>query len=489
MILFAFFYALYFFIYASFFSSCELGMQQDELYDYNHRAAGMYVAAGRWGLALYRSLTWGYSGAVCMLLSGLYLCCSFFVQRRALRMTNRYSFLLYGVISLGTVQFVHHLRFNMQADAVALSVLLASVAFYYVSSGLKLKKLIVGASCLVVAVGFYQASFLVFVCLALGRSIMALTRGVNVRSSLKALAVPAVVTIVSVSISTLFAWGCKNYFCSSDALELQTIYQTSFIKTHLYWDRELSLHTWYIHLKGLLRTMAGFAPGLGLCCVLVWIPLCLSAVCQFRRYGFGRTAWLCALSLLLLGTPFVFPVAFASGSFDAMWTVRTYLAAPAACATLWACCADLRLWNGGCVSRFSLSSLLGLAIVALLAAYQASAVSQYNSVTQMPRHIDSFLVEYEGRKLAADYGDDLATLKIVCIATERIPMPYLTEAPFLRNLTSDRSEPCGIDPSLPEKMPVWPAHGSMVRVAPGLIIVHFPVGVYYQKNRPGIFCR
>ena len=490
MILFAFFYALYFFIYASFFSSCELGMHQDELADYNHQVTGMYVAAGRWALGVYRVLSWGYSGAVCMLVSGFYLCCSLFIQRKTLKIESRYSFLLYGVVSLSTVQFAHHLRFNMQADTGALSILLASAACCLISPENKLKGLVAGGLCLAAAIGLYQSSLLVFLCLAVGRAVMALSRGEAVRPSLKLLIAPVVVSAMAVVVSSLLAWFGKRFFCNSRFLEIATQYQTSFIKTPLYWDRELMLHTWYIHLKGLLKAMAGWSPWCGLFYALAWIPLCLSAVCQFRRYGLSRAVWLCALSLLLLGAPFAFAVAFAAGSFHATWVLRTYLAAPCACATIWACCSDCFLWNGGRISRFSLPSILGPFVGVLFAAYHAAAVSQLNSLAFMPRHIDSLMVEYEGRKLAASYGDDLDTLKIVCLTPASFTnphYPYLTEAPFLRNLTFDVPEQYKADASLLEKMPVWPAHGSMVRVAPGVVIVHFPTRVWYAKKRPGIF--
>ena len=138
------------------------GLHWDEVFDVAGAANGTYVAAGRWGLALYRYLFgMGYMPWVSGVVAGLYIATALVIQTRLFSIKTRFELFMYGSMYMGCVQWVNQLQYSHQSDAVALSLLCVTVAMFLFSAR-GIKKCSFAVILLVYGCAVYQTAMLYF---------------------------------------------------------------------------------------------------------------------------------------------------------------------------------------------------------------------------------------------------------------------------------------------------------------------------------------
>lgn len=156
------FWLVYVLVYGSI--SMRAGLLWDEMLDAEGGATGQYVAAGRWGLALYRHVFGvGVFPLVASLLAGAYIAAALVWQIRLLKLESRLHRLFYGGIYLACIQWAYQLEFSHQCDAVALGLLGATAAVWAMGR----RRWLLAVVVLALALGMYQTVGLYALCLML----------------------------------------------------------------------------------------------------------------------------------------------------------------------------------------------------------------------------------------------------------------------------------------------------------------------------------
>lgn len=152
------YFALYILVYVP--VCMRQGLHWDEVFDVAGAANGTYVAAGRWGLALYRYLFgMGYIPWASGVVAGLYIAAALVLQTRLFSIRTGFGLFLYGALYIGCVQWVNQLQYSHQSDAVALSLLCATVAAYLFNER-PVRSRFFAAVLLIYACSVYQTSML-----------------------------------------------------------------------------------------------------------------------------------------------------------------------------------------------------------------------------------------------------------------------------------------------------------------------------------------
>ena len=140
------------------YSVLRLGMYGDDLYDFNGEETGLYAAAGRWGVIVWRGI---FGLGACQwaagIVSGLLISAVIICQCHLLKLTGTLQRVVYGGFYLGCIQFNHMLQFSFLCDAVAASFLCVTGAVWMLQKG-GAKQLFIGLALLTYAFGTYQAT-------------------------------------------------------------------------------------------------------------------------------------------------------------------------------------------------------------------------------------------------------------------------------------------------------------------------------------------
>ena len=124
---FALYFCLFLLIYG--YSILRLGMHVDDVYDFSGEETGLYAAAGRWGVVLWRGI-FGLGACVWAagIISGVLISLCICLQTHLLRLSSWGQRLIFGGFYLGCIQFSHMLQFSFLCDAVAAAFLAATGA-------------------------------------------------------------------------------------------------------------------------------------------------------------------------------------------------------------------------------------------------------------------------------------------------------------------------------------------------------------------------
>ena len=108
------------------------GLHWDELFDLAGAANGTYIAAGRWGLALYRWVFGvGYMPWISGVIAGIYIAVALVLQTRLLKISSMPLKFVYGAFYIGSIQWASQLQYSHQSDAVGLALLCVTLAAYW----------------------------------------------------------------------------------------------------------------------------------------------------------------------------------------------------------------------------------------------------------------------------------------------------------------------------------------------------------------------
>lgn len=163
------FYILYLYIHIALIP--RMGYDVDEILDFNGTqvARDVYLACGRWGHVLWGKIVGGgllpWSAG---LTSGVFLCIATIIQAKLLFPEHLKHRLIYGVCVLASMQHAYLLKYSMQSEGYALSVLFATLACVFVISKNTRKvvtNVISATFFLLLAMSFYQISGAVFIVL------------------------------------------------------------------------------------------------------------------------------------------------------------------------------------------------------------------------------------------------------------------------------------------------------------------------------------
>lgn len=116
---FFFYFLLYFLVYG--YAGLRLGMGVDEVVDSDGSQTGLYLANGRWGIALYR-MVFGYGSCfgIACLASGFFLSVNLVLVTYIMKTTSAFFRFVAGCFYFSVLSFCHP---SFQSDAVALGFL------------------------------------------------------------------------------------------------------------------------------------------------------------------------------------------------------------------------------------------------------------------------------------------------------------------------------------------------------------------------------
>ncbi len=165
--------SFFIFLYIHLPLTLRFGFDPDEIIDYTGSAIARdtYLASGRWGIVV-----WGdFVGAGLKMWSGgatagLILCFALLLQTKLLFQKNgQYKLkIIFCTLYLASCQFAYSLHYSMQAEAFALSILLATFAcfiLFYNQQTIKAKRVIFSTIFLFIGLSFYQTAGLLYYCL------------------------------------------------------------------------------------------------------------------------------------------------------------------------------------------------------------------------------------------------------------------------------------------------------------------------------------
>lgn len=107
------------------------GLHIDEVIDFSGKNSDIYIAAGRWGIYLYRqAMEPGMFPITSGLFAGIYLSIALVIQTKLFNFETIISKLLYGLIYIGCNQWASQLIYSFQCDAVALALLFCTIGVH-----------------------------------------------------------------------------------------------------------------------------------------------------------------------------------------------------------------------------------------------------------------------------------------------------------------------------------------------------------------------
>lgn len=168
-----YFGSFFIFLYIHLPLTLRFGVDPDEIIDYTGSsiARDIYLAFGRWGIVLWGDLVGAglkmWSGGAT---AGLILCFALLLQTKLLFQENgQYKLkIIFCTLYLASCQFAYSLHYSMQAEAFALSILLATLAcfvLFYNQPIINPWRVIFSTILLFLGLSFYQTAGLLYYCL------------------------------------------------------------------------------------------------------------------------------------------------------------------------------------------------------------------------------------------------------------------------------------------------------------------------------------
>lgn len=145
----------------------RLGLDTDDIHDFFGEEGGLYTAAGRWCVVLWRlvfgqgACTWAAGITAGLLISGVII-----FQCHLLKLTGNLQRLVYGGFYLSCTQFNHMLQFSFLCDTMAASFLAVTGSVWLLQKD-DTKATVLSIVLLTFALGTYQANCFYFTTLFL----------------------------------------------------------------------------------------------------------------------------------------------------------------------------------------------------------------------------------------------------------------------------------------------------------------------------------
>lgn len=184
----------------------RLGLHQDEVYDFRGEETGLYAAAGRWGIVLWRYM---FGEGACLYAAGITagICTAVTVvwQTELLRLQDTFSKLIYCAFYLGCTQYAYMHQYAFLSDACAASLLVVTAAIWLLTQ--QGKAAIIGSIlCTAFALGTYQATCFYFGALWLAVELQMQLQAQGHKGLLRRFGKLAVVSLSAI----VLWWGIKQ---------------------------------------------------------------------------------------------------------------------------------------------------------------------------------------------------------------------------------------------------------------------------------------
>ncbi len=463
--------AIFTFIHFAFFT--DVWPNPDGRFSFSSTSLSLYIAVGRWGLALYRYIFGStMSPWSCSLMAGLYLTAAVLIQISLFRLKPALAKITYIVVSFASLQFAEMMVWRMQSDAVALGLLLSTLSVRSLIRDPSKKSLAVAIALLVPAIAIYQTIVWHYVILLALLLFSGKIRH-DKRPDFSFLAKGGLIVILSVALSILagkaivclfpvpeeLALLASNYHHQLNIWEVSREHQSNAallariyahnIKEYLFESvgchPPISRHNNFLHNASYVTTLS-------------LIPTLALAISIFRSNR--SRAQKRILSLLLL---FIFLFPYTPVLIMTSRICRSFLADPPAHAFIWALCAANISHE-----KFKKGLLFLLAFIVVKSSYAVSISEERRKIYYMNYALHLYLTEFVAIQQA---GPEITTSKdrnILIVAGQK--MDDISAYPLykkLRRATTAEEEKYAKDI---ETMGEWPQKTSIRTVDDHVLI-------------------
>lgn len=224
----------------------RLGLDTDDIHDFFGQEGGLYTAAGRWCVTLWRFIfgegacLWAASITAGLLISGVII-----LQCHLLKLTGNLQRLLYGGFYLSCCQFNNMLQFSFLCDTMAASFLAVTGAVWMLQKD-DTKATVLSIILLTFALGAYQANCFYFSTLFLAVELRTIQLGDGAEGFKKRFKKLIAIGLIATAIwYVIFKITIHMPFVTEEQINFASGYQSSIN----YWNRffEANLpEKWYL---------------------------------------------------------------------------------------------------------------------------------------------------------------------------------------------------------------------------------------------------
>lgn len=325
------FYLLYIAVY---YCIClRSGLHWDEVLDLDGSANDTYCAAGRCSLWIYKAVFGkGALLSTAGFIAGVFISIAAVVQTSLLNLKAPWLKALYGILLMASYQWAAQLHYSHQSDAVALGLLMCTIAAGLACKARKPVLPVLAALLLGIAIGFYQTLALLFAVVWIA-ACLADSSKPFLSSGFRRILVAGAVSIGGVAFWCIAKAVLVNYV-SPETQQYVQGYQTALSE----WPIVLASHDLSVQLGLLwhyLRLSLSNASGLGKASYWIFATALIPLAGLLLRHMRSKRGWdrivSCLLTLALWWIPFSLPFFMMSPSM----TIRTWVAVPFSFAALW----------------------------------------------------------------------------------------------------------------------------------------------------------
>lgn len=470
--------------------SLRLAPFGDEAWDWDMLDRGVYIAAGRPGLAAYLSLFAGHGVPFAYCIgAAVFFAASICTQLSLLPIREGVAHFTYIAVQLGIIQFSYVMIDSFLADAVMLGIFLASLSFWLIVRMGKRAAGIIGAVlCAAAAASVYQLLLLVIPVLFLVYTLLTAKEG-ELRTHL----MRGLVT-TGVCVGAIALYRCASFACmglvSQSVIDSVNRYQESLVTWGLIDIATHVLHIgkqWCMHLVG-----AGYAGEYLYATTLIPVVLLSAGILRDSRFSGTERLLYGLIPFALYVLPFL-PMAALGEDQGA----RLYLAEPLACAGLWIALVQQRGWHlkpAAARIAFALSLM-----VLLKACYTVSDIAFYQHRIYLESQTTFIELKDRIAQLENQEGFATGTVPVVISGQWQSELRKADKFnsciinpsdcfyhKFIGNLqckgVGESSTPQKELAALLKSMPAWPDAGSL-RFYKGEIIVKFDIPRKAENNK------
>ncbi len=476
-----FFLFVYLVIYGVFMENREWYYNVDEIRDlYGSRAAlEVYLCNGRWGMAIYKRIFLGTAPLNGVLIAGIWLTLALILQINILQLKALSTQLLYGLVVLCVTSLSTHLTFANQSDVLGLGIFLSTLGVYLCLKD-KLYSKIAGGGLYLASIAFYQSLVLNIFVLFAGKAILAMipspahsishvSQEETIPTKLRELFLQMVPLCIALAVYALISQCAANSsYVSTNIREHVEMYQSAFFHPSSYFSNPLD--TLGNSATNLIHLMAGKGQGPLFKCCLGLIVFCSVLMMKSNRRNLGHNIFIALSLLILTAAPFMIPIV-GNGNPSLGASVRSFTAAPFACAIIWVSACKL---IGMEKKAWANTTIILLMIPFILkASYQCGEqLKSWKSGCSITIR-QLLMLEHEAKMAHAAQGNTQDLNRIILFGGEKLfPFkdlyhPYIQ---FIQNPTkkdqTDYAEKIS-------EMPIYPAPGSIYSVNGDTVIVNF----------------
>lgn len=465
-------FVVFLLVYGVFLGGREWYLNIDEIRDYagSAEAVELYLSNGRWGLAMYRSIFPGLAPMNGVLIAGVWICFALVLQGQLLGLRDFFVRCVYGVVALCGTLLGEHMLFANQADVFGMAIFMSTLAVWLAVEGRGAVAKIGSVVLMAWSFAVYQSLALNVVVLFLGVLYLRAMRNETVDLRKYSLLMLKVLLPAVLLYAVCSRVAASLPFISTAVSEHVEEYQqarfsvTSYASGDVMYLLRLVGHNVFKLSKLMLGCGLPLMSYTG--CVVGLFGMV--QVCRKGEWSRGKKLWMLLLPIAILATPFLICGVMNASAYDAA-TLRTYSAAPFACAVLW-----VALFPKGVHRSFARYSIVcGLSFCVLVAAYDnqhknKGSLSFYSSLIR-----DYLLIEYEAARASAANGGSCEPRVLLFGGEDISPFDDFSNHPFVRNVHLPTDAERQAYAAQVRELPAWPAPGSVRSVSPNTVIVNY----------------